>query len=336
MNEALRVGVVGVGHFGRHHARVFSKLDGVKLVGVADIDGGRARAVGGEYAADAFSSHRDLFGKVDAVSVAVPTRSHASVACDFLKQGVAVLVEKPMAATLAEALGMQAAAEESGAKLQVGHIMRFSPVVMAMREMDVEPKFLEVHRLSPFSFRSLDVGVVLDMMIHDIDLVLQLARGRLEKIDAVAFALLGPTEDICNARMAFDDGCVANLTASRVALKTMRKVRIFSENSYISMDFVQENGVIIEKSPKFSPEAFDIEKMKRLSTDELKEVMLDGFFSVREMKLDEGEPLTAELQSFVDCVSNGREPLVSGEDGIRSMEAAEKILASVDSHDWYR
>ena len=336
MGEKLRVGVVGVGHFGRHHARVFSELDDVTLVGVADIDGGRARAVGGQHAVDAFASHRDLLKEVDAVSVAVPTRAHAEIACDFLKKGVAVLVEKPMAATLAEALEIQAAAETSGAKLQVGHIMRFSPVVMAMREMDVVPKVLEVHRLRPFSFRSLDVGVVLDMMIHDIDLVLQLVRGRLEKIDAVAFALLGPTEDICNARMAFDDGCVANLTASRVALKTMRKVRIFSETSYISMDFVQENGVIIEKSPEFSQEAFDVEKMKKLSLDELKEVMLDGFFTVRELKLDEREPLMAELQSFVDCVRNGREPLVSGEDGIRSMEAAEKILASVDSHEWYR
>jgi len=336
MTRKLRVGVVGVGRFGRHHARIYSELDEVELVGVADPDAERAADVARRADTAVFTDYHDLIDKVDAVSVAVPTRSHRSVSCDFLSRGVSVLVEKPMASSLAEALEMQAVAEKSGAALQVGLVYRFSPFMRAIREMDIEPKFIEVHRLSPFSFRSLDVGVVLDMMIHDIDLVLQLVRGRVEKIDAVAFAIVGATEDICSARMAFDDGCVANLTASRVALKTMRKVRLFSSDSYISMDFDKDNGLLIKRSPEFSLDNIDIEKMKELSIDELKEVMLDDFFTVREMKIDEVEPLRAELESFVACVRDGRTPLVPAADGIRSMETAERILEAVKAHKWYR
>lgn len=336
MKKTIRVGVVGVGHFGRHHARVYSELKDAELVGVADPDGERARKVARENNTTVFADYRELLDKVDAVSVAVPTRSHTSVTCDFLSHGVAVLVEKPMASSLAEARRMQSAADKSGATFQVGHIMRFSPFVRAVHQMDIEPKFIEVHRLSPFSFRSLDVGVVLDMMIHDIDLVLELVRGRVEKIDAVAFALAGKTEDICNARVSFDDGCVANLTASRVALKTMRKIRIFSSDSYISMDFGKNYGLIAKKSPEFSFENVNVDEVRGLSIGELKEMMLDDFFTVREMEIDEVEPLKAELESFVDCVRNGRTPVVSAADGIRSMETAEMILEAVRAHRWHR
>jgi predicted dehydrogenase len=336
MSKALRVGVVGVGHFGQHHARVLSELDDVQLVGVADIDSARAGAVAERHSCTAFTDYRAMIGEVDAVSVAVPTSHHSVVSCDFLERGVSVLVEKPMASTSADAIAIRDAAEKSGATLQVGHIMRFNPVVVAMRELDIEPKFLEVHRLSPFSFRSIDVGVVFDMMIHDIDLVLGLARGWLEKVDACAVAVMGKTEDICNARLAFSDGCVANITASRVALKTMRKVRIFAGDSYISMDFGEGSGLIIRKSERFLENGIDVEQMKALSLEELKAAMLNGFFTVQEMKLDIREPLKAELQSFVDCASNGKAPLVGAEDGIRAIEAAERILEAVEAHEWYR
>lgn len=335
MKDKLRVGVVGVGHFGRHHARVYSELEDVELVGVADVDAERATGVAAAHDTRAFSDPHELLGLVDAVSVVVPTHSHRSVSCDFLERGVSVLVEKPMAPTLEDARAIQAAAGKTGARLQVGHIMRFSPIVMAMRELNIQPKFLEVHRLRPFSFRSIDVGVVLDMMIHDIDLVLQLVSGKLEKVNAVAFALVGKTEDICNARLAFDDGCVANITASRVALKSLRKVRIFSPTSYISLDFDRNSGLIISGTPGRKLREADFEKMKTLSLDELKDVMLD-FFTLKEMKLDEHEPLRAELCSFVDCVKNGSTPLVSGEDGIRSLQTAERVLEAVRAHDWYR
>ncbi len=334
MTDKLRVGVVGVGHFGKNHARVYTELEEATLVGVADVDAARAKVIAEPLGARAFADARELLGEVDAVSVAVPTTDHARVACECLSRGVSVLVEKPMAATLKEARDMAAAAKASGATLQVGHIMRFTPAVLAVREMKIEPKFVEVHRLSPFSFRSLDVGVVLDMMIHDIDLVLELTRGRIAKVDAVAFALVGKTEDICNARITFDDGCVVNLTASRVAMKTMRKVRIFSPQGYIALDFDRNYGLLIGKSPDFDMSALDADKLKGQPMDRLKELMLDKFFTMREMELTGEEPLKAELRSFVHAVRTKTPPLVSAEDGIRSMEAAERILDAVRAHEW--
>ncbi len=334
MGERLRVGVVGVGHFGRNHARVYSELKDVEFVGVADADGERARAVAEPLGVKSFADWRELAGQVDAVTVAVPTTLHAEVACGLLKQGVGVLVEKPMAATLAEARKIRAAAKKSGAALQIGHILRFTPAIVAVREMKIAPRFVEVHRLSPFSFRALDVGVVLDLMIHDIDLVLELTRSRLVKVDAVAGAIVGKTEDICNARLAFEDGCVANLTASRVAMKTMRKVRIFSPQGYISLDFDQKYGLMIGKSPEFSLDKLDVESLKERPLDEIRSLMMDKFFDIRELNLDGEEPLKAELKSFVDSVRAGAEPLVSGDDGIRSMEAAERILKAVRKHQW--
>ncbi len=334
MADKLRVGVIGVGHFGRNHARVYSELEDVALAGVADADAGRARAVAEACRTRAFADWRELLGAADAVSVAVPTTAHARVACECLARGVSVLVEKPMAATLAEAREMQAAAAASRATLQIGHILRFTPAIVAVREMNVVPKFVEVHRLTPFSFRSLDVGVVLDLMIHDIDLVLELAPGRIRKVDAVAGAIVGKTEDICNARITFDDGCVANLTASRVAMKTMRKVRIFSPQGYISLDFDRNYALLIGKSPDFSLDKLDVEALKRASLDDIRALMLDKFFTVREMELEGEEPLKAELKSFVESVRARREPLVSAADGIRSMEAAELILDAVRRQPW--
>jgi predicted dehydrogenase len=191
-----------------------------------------------------------------------------------------------------------------------------------------------VHRLTPFSFRVLDVGVVLDLMIHDIDLVLELARGRVRRVDAVGGAIVGTTEDICNARITFDDGCVANLTASRLAMKTMRKVRIFSPQGYISLDFDRNYALLIGKSPEFSLEKLDVEALKRSSMDDIRALMLDKFFTVREMDLEGEEPLKAELKSFVECVRTGAEPVVPGDDGIRSLETAERILRAVRAHHW--
>ena len=336
MNDRLRVGVVGVGHFGRHHARIYAELPDVDLIGVVDRDVERARAVAETCDTDVFSDGADLLGRVDAVSVAVPTRDHAEVACAFLENDVSVLVEKPMAATLEEARRIRDAAAASNAQLQVGHVMRFSPIVLAMRELDVEPRFIEVHRLSPFSFRSLDVGVVLDMMIHDIDLLLELVRGRVEKVDAVGCAIVGESEDICNARIVFDNGCVANLTASRAALKTMRKLRVFSPQGYISADFVANDALIIHKAGEWSPGSVDVERFKALPLEEIVKVMTDRFFKVRQLKLDEVEPLRAELEAFLACVRSGDTPIVSGDDGVRSMETAEQILSAVKAHYWYR
>jgi len=332
MKDKVRLGVVGVGHFGRHHARVYSELEDVRLVGVADLLPERADAVARRHDTAAFSDYRLLFDRVDAVSVAVPTSAHSSVSCDFLEHGISVLVEKPMAGTLAEALRMQAAAEASGARLQVGHIMRFNPVVVALRDTDIVPRLIEIQRLSPFTFRSLDVGVVLDLMIHDIDLVLHLVRAEVEKVDAVGFAVVGETEDVASARIAFDDGCVANLTASRVATRTVREARVFSAETCVSMDFRAGAGLVVRKSSGFSLDALELEKMRALPQDELRNLTFGDLFTVREMKPDHEEPLKAELRSFVTCVRDGCTPVVSPQDGVRSMDLAEKVLAAVRLH----
>jgi len=326
MKDKLRLGVVGVGQFGRHHARVYSELEDVLLVGVADTSVDRADAVARRHGAAAFADYRMLFDRVDAVSVVVPAAAHAAVSCDFLSRGISVLVEKPMAATLADALRMQAAAKTAGARLQVGHIMRFSPLVHAMREMDLVPRFLDIHRMGPFAFRALDVGVVLDMMIHDIDLVLCLVHSRVEKVDATAFAVVGPHEDVANARVVFADGCVASLTASRVSPGARRTARIFSADACLSVDFQAHTAHILRKLPGFSLDAADVEKTSTLSPEDLKKFAPAEPFAPREIKLEEEEPLKAELRSFVTSVRDGRTPEVSSEDGVRSMELAEKIL----------
>jgi predicted dehydrogenase len=326
MKDKIRLGVVGVGNFGRHHARVYSELEDVRLVGVADSRVERADAVARRHGVEAFTDYRLLFDRVDAVSVAVPAAAHAAVSCDFLSRGISVLVEKPMAATLADALRMQAVARAAGARLQVGHIMRFSPLVAAVREMDVVPRLLDIHRMSPFAYRSLDVGVVLDMMIHDIDLVLCLVQSRVQEVQAAAFPVVGPNEDVASARVVFDDGCVANLTASRVAPAAVRTVRVFSADACLSVDFQTHAAHVFRKSHGFSLKAADVEKMRALSQDEFEKFAPAEPFTLREIKLDEEEPLKAELRSFVASVRDGRTPVVSSEDGVRSMDLAEKIL----------
>ncbi|MBI3449563.1 MAG: Gfo/Idh/MocA family oxidoreductase [Acidobacteria bacterium] len=236
----LRVGVVGVGYLGRHHARIYASQSGVRLVGVADSSAERAREIGALHGAEAFTDHRRLLGRVDAVSVATPTVSHRAVAADFLREGVAVLVEKPMAATLPEADDLISLAAGTGALLAVGHTERFNPAVEALCERAREPRFIEVHRLGTFPARSLDIDVVLDLMIHDIDLVLALSRGAgsegVEALDAVGVNALTRRVDIANARLRMRGGCVANLTASRISTGKVRKVRVFTRDAYLSCD----------------------------------------------------------------------------------------------------
>jgi predicted dehydrogenase len=326
MDRILRLGVVGVGRFGRNHARVYSELENVRLAAVADVDAACARDAAVKHGASAFTDYRELFGKVDAVSVTVPAREHARVVCAFLENGVAVLVEKPMAFTVEEARRMQSAAQASGAALQVGHILRFTPGVRAVREMNVAGSFLRVHRTGPPAGRPIDVGAVLDLMIHDIDLVLLFVHAPVRKVEAEAFGPAGADEDVCNARVTFDDGAAAELTASRVASEKRRTIRIFSSDGCVSLDFDSNSVLVMRRSGENSLAARDVEALKDLSTDRLKAQLLDRSFSLREVKPEGGEPLKAELQSFVDCVLHGTAPAVSGEDGVRSMELAGKIL----------
>lgn len=313
----LRVGVVGVGHLGYHHARIYAGLDGVQLVGVADPDEDRRTQVAEEFTVAAFSDVRGLIEMgVDAVSVATPTTTHHDVAIALLQAGIHVLVEKPIAPSITEAETMVAVARAHHCLLQVGHIERFNGAVMGLFDAIKAPRFIECHRLSPFPGRGTDVSVVLDLMIHDLDIVLSLDTSEVIGIDAVGVPVFSVQEDIANVRLRFASGCVANLTSSRVSLEKMRKIRIFEENAYVSTDYsAQEVLVYRKKSGAVPPGANPMEHIQ-----------------IDPLPIQRDEPLKLELLSFLDCVREGRPPLVSGEDGVRVLRLAQDIVDFIREH----
>ncbi len=329
---ALRMAVVGVGSMGEAHARVSAALPGVELVAVSDTDHTRCSEVAKRYSTQAVDDYRDLEGKVDAVSIAVPTLFHAEVARFFLERGTSVLVEKPMARTSAEAAGLVEAAQKSGATLMVGHIERFNPAFMAIEGMDVEPLFIECDRISPFRFRSADVGVIFDLMIHDIDIILSLARSKPETIDACGVGVLGENEDICNARIVFENGCVANVTASRVSTKSLRKIRLFGRDSYITIDYAARQALLYRKSSKLTVDVAKALKSDATSLADFAGMSFPDLLDIREIELDDHEPLAKELEAFTYAVISGSAPPVTGRDGLEALEVAEDVLASVKAH----
>jgi len=312
VSEPLRLGVVGVGALGRHHARVIAALPNARLVAVHDTDGERAAAVAAEFGCRAAPDLPSLLGEVEAVSVAVPTVDHHSVAVRALEAGRDVLVEKPMAATLAEADDLVERAARGGRVLQVGHIERFNPATDVLLEAGRSPRFVEVHRLGSFSARSLDVDVVLDLMIHDLDIVLALDGSEPVQIEAVGVPVLTPRVDIANARLRFASGLIANLTASRVSVEKVRKFRVFAPRTYVSVDFTAREAQIfrLEPDPSGRPR---IASERRGAPDE--------------------EPLRRQLLSFVEASRNGSTPVVSGSEGRRALALAHAVLARMAESD---
>jgi predicted dehydrogenase len=327
----LRVGVVGVGQLGKQHARIYHQL-GV-LVGVVDADPARGAEIAAPYGVPAYADYRELFGKVDAVSVAVPTVQHYAVAKEFLSRSIPVLVEKPLTKSIEEGEELVRIARDRKVALQVGHVERFNPAVTAVLDVIKKPRFIEVHRLSPFRFRSSDIDVVLDLMIHDLDIVLHLAQSPIVRVDAVGMALLFGKEDMATARLEFEDGCVANLTASRISDKQMRKTRIFSEDCYVTVDTLAKEAWIYRTTPQLGEALGKLPKDRDLNLADLATIPKE-FYSIQEVKLTEEEPLARELQSFLEAVEHGREPVVPGEHGVRAMRAAERILADMRAHRW--
>ena len=305
-SETVEIGVVGVGYLGRHHARIYSELEGVKLVGVVDIDPARSEAVAAQTGSHAYTEFRELLGKVQAVSIAVPTSSHYKIAAEFLQAGVDVLLEKPMTVTLEEADGLIQAAEAKGALLQVGHLERFNSVVRVLDGKIREPRFIESHRLGPFVERGTDVHVILDLMIHDIDIILSLAESPVQSIRAVGVPVISSQIDIANARIEFANGCVANVTASRVSREKLRKIRIFQPDAYFSLDYIQQEVMVC----------------RRVSTEEtpLPQIVME------KLQVQKEEPLKAELVDFVSCVRSRRTPLVSGREGREALRVALEVL----------
>ena len=297
--QKLKVGVVGVGHLGSIHAKIYKEIPNCSLTAICDIDKECLSAISHVLAVPTYCDYRELFGKVDAVSVAVPTKLHRKIAFDFLKHKIHTLVEKPFTLTLKEADSLINEAKKEKLILQVGHLERFNSAFAATLKLIKRPRFIECHRLSPFPNRSLDVGAVLDIMIHDIDIILGLVSSKIRKVESVGVNVLTKFEDIANARITFKNGCVANLTASRVSDETMRKIRIFQENTYISLDYKEAKASVYKKvGQKITKENLPIEKE---------------------------QPLQKELQSFVDCVLRRKEPLVSGSVAREAMAVALEI-----------
>ena len=303
-DSRIPVGVVGVGYAGKRHAEKYACSPKANLIGVADIDTERAREVARQLGVASMTDYRDLFGRVRGVSIAVPTRLHYEVAREFLDAGIDVLVEKPMTATLEQGRRLVDLARERHLMLQVGHLERFNPAIRALESAIREPKFVECHRLAPFVERGTDVDVVLDLMIHDIDVIASLVRSTVERVEAVGVAVLTNEPDIANARITFANGCVANVTASRVSVKRERKIRFFQPDAYISIDYDQKRAQIYRR-PQKGASWMDI----RGET----------------VEIQEADALADEIDSFLDSVTSRVDPLVSGEEGLRALEIASTI-----------
>jgi predicted dehydrogenase len=306
----LRTAVIGVGYLGRFHAQKYAQLSGSKLVGVVDANADARAKVAAELGTQAFGDYRELFGKTDAVSLAVPTPLHHAIGCELLKNGIDVLIEKPIATTVSEARELVDLAQKHGRVLQVGHLERFNPAVLAAAERLRTPRFVESHRLAPFKQRGTDVSVVLDLMIHDIDLIQELVGTPIESIDAVGATVFSGEIDIVNARLRFKGGCVANTTASRISLKQERKIRIFQDDAYLSVDMQQKILTVIRKKDQAPVES-------------------PAQVSIEEESFDQGDALLAEIEAFLKAVRERSTPVVTGEDGLRALETAMKITALV-------
>ena len=300
--------VVGVGHLGRHHARILAALAGVELVAVADINQARAAEVASASRTSPLTDYRDLLGKVDAVTLAVPTELHRDVAMPFLAAGVHVLVEKPMARSVAEADDLIRTAATAGAILAVGQTERFNPAVAAARPVLTDPRFIEVHRLGTFPDRSLDIDVVFDLMIHDVDIVLSLVKSEVEAVEAVGVPVLTGRVDIANARLKFRNGCIANLTASRISRDRVRKIRFFQPMAYVSIDYASQK----------------LEVFRLVKGEGSVPAIAGG-----EVTVENEEPLKRELADFVEAIGTRRPPTVTGEDGRRALALATQIAGRI-------
>ncbi len=330
-SDPLRCAVIGVGRMGRHHARVYAQRDDVEFLGVVDQDAERASQVIEQWGGAVYDSVDALIDAgVQAVTIATPTVHHRSAAERLLGAKVACLIEKPLAPDVHEASAIADAAAASGATLQVGHILRYDPVMVAIRNLEgLRPRFIVVDRISPMTFRSVDVGVVLDMMIHDLDLLMMLMGAEPVDVQANAVCVMGEAEDVCNARLTFppsDDGvsCVANVTASRLALKTERKMRVISEDAYVSADFVKREATIVRKTANEAQLA-DVREQLAAGAD-LSDVNYLELVNVESLHVEEDEPLRLQIDDFLDAVRTGRRPMVDANAGFAAVRTAERIV----------
>ncbi|MBI5681790.1 MAG: Gfo/Idh/MocA family oxidoreductase [Deltaproteobacteria bacterium] len=303
--KKIKVGVVGVGYLGRFHAEKYSNIPEAELVGVVDIDKGAADETASRFNTKAYYDYRDLIGRVDAVSIVVPTHLHHAIAKAFINNKIDCLIEKPITATIEEADDLIELSDKNGVLLQVGHLERFNPAILALGSNVDDPMFIESDRLAPFNIRGTEVCVVLDLMIHDIDIILNFVNADVKKIDAVGVPVISREVDIANARIEFVNGCVANVTASRISREKLRKMRIFQHDSYISIDYIQPKITVLKKNMKegsIIPEIFE-----------------------DNITMEKGDALMSEIKAFVNSVASRKSPIVTGRDGKRALEVAIKI-----------
>ncbi len=301
--KKVRVGVVGVGHLGSAHTKIYSRLSSADLAGVCDCNFEQAKEIGKKYGTSYYADYEDMFGRVDAASIVVPTSLHYNIAKEFLKNGVHVLIEKPITKTLSEADELIELARKASLILQVGHIERFNSAIRAVEPYLNKPRFIESQRLGPFHKRVKDVGVVLDLMIHDIDIILGLVESDVINIDAVGVSTISDYEDMANVRLTFQNGAIADITASRMTKDAVRKIRVFQQDSYISLDFLNQEATLFKKT----------------STKITKE----------KIKMKKTEPLEKELESFLECVRTGAKPIVSGLEGRKALQVALSIINKI-------
>jgi predicted dehydrogenase len=330
----LKVGVVGVGHLGRHHARVLAVMPDVELVGVVDGRAEQARSVAEACKTTPYTDYRDLLDRVDAISVAVPTCAHREVAGAFLERGIPTLVEKPLATTLLEAEQLVEISDRTGALLQVGHIERFNPALSSIENLAFRPKYIAAERLGTYTFRSTDIGVVLDLMIHDIDLVLSMVPSTVKSVAAVGVGVFGEHEDVANARVEFEDGTVASLTASRASFQAVRKMRLYGPEGYVTLDFAAKQGTIVRPSDRLRRGEIDLEGLDLTQPAAVKERIFGKILRVDQVQGEGREPLALELEDFVQAIRTGSRPKVTGHDALRAIRLADQVLQSLRSHAW--
>ncbi|MFA5264397.1 MAG: Gfo/Idh/MocA family oxidoreductase [Opitutaceae bacterium] len=320
-SQKIRCGVAGVGSLGQHHARIYASLPNAELVGIVEADDARAAEICARFGCRRFASLEEMGGECDAVSIAVPTDRHAAVAMPLLAKGCHLLIEKPICATMEDAEKVLAAARTAGVLVQVGHIEHFNPVMGFLEKEVVSPGFITAERLAPFTPRGTEVGVVLDLMIHDIGIVLELVKSPVVKVDSVGVRVLSKTEDIANARIQFANGCVANLSTSRISLKKVREIRVFQDTGYFSFDFMNQTGHIVRKQGMME---FAAKLMAGAKPGELP-------VPVEEIPLAKGEPLAFELAHFVESVSKAKQPKVGAELGKSALELAITVTEQIRS-----
>ncbi|MGA1979967.1 MAG: Gfo/Idh/MocA family oxidoreductase [Sedimentisphaerales bacterium] len=335
-NRRIRTAVIGAGKMGAIHAKVYDSLPQSDLVAVVDTDIDKARKLARKYKCSAFADSKDILSKIDAVTIATPTTAHYELAKLFIENNVAVMIEKPLASDVSQAREIVEIAKNRGVVAAVGHSERCNPVVQAMKRLEIEPRFIESTRISPYPFRSTDIGVVLDVMIHDIDIILSLAASKVERVDAVGIGVIDPDkEDICNARIVFENGCIANVTASRLALKTERKVRVFSRQAYLSLDYFGKTGTIIKADTDNIELINKIRQLKRGGKFDLLKTDWTKLVHYEKLQIDDKEPLRLEQESFLKAVTDkGLKPEVSAEEGLAALQCAEMILACIKKHKW--